>query len=710
MNHPTDPFLNRELSWLAFNERVMAEAANPEVPLLERLFFLSITASNLDEFFMVRVGGVKLMQAADIHDADPAGYTPTALAAAINQQVRLLLTHMEKVYREQLVPDMTAAGLRQRSVADLTPAQLASVETLFDNRIFPLLTPQAMRPGRTCPLLQNLSLYLLVILAPEKRKRTPRYALLPIPRKLPRFLPVSNTDSGKTDFVLVEDVIAHHIAALFSGISVRECVAFRTTRNADIHVDESYAQNLARAMHRVLRRRKTSGCVRLEVSGDASPGAVAYLQRIFAVAPDDTYQLNMPLQTNDFLDWHGQEGLTHLQYADWPPNQPADIDPGRGLFEQITTSDRLLSLPFESFDPFVRFLDEASTDPDVLAIKMVLYRTGKDSPIIDALTRAAANGKSVTALVELKARFDEENNIAWADRLERHGVQVIYGIKGLKTHAKICLVVRQEDEGIVRYVHLGTGNYNTRTAKLYTDVSLFTRNDEFGSDASAFFNTVCGYSEPQAYLKFVQAPIALQQRLVELIDFETAQRAQGRKARIQAKMNALVDPVVIAALYRASRAGVTIDLIVRGICCLRPGLPQCSENIRVISVIDRFLEHSRIFAFHHGGSKQVYISSADWMPRNLNRRIELMVPVENRKIRKRLSAILKACLADNSKAWRMQPDGTYEKVAQLSASGRTSPVRAQEKLYRQAVQDASETKAARRITFDPHLPGTAATP
>ncbi len=702
MNSDSSPLLNREISWLAFNERVMEQATDPTVPLLDRLLFLTIAASNLDEFFMVRVGGLKLIQAAGIADPDPSALAPAAQLQCMHERVRSLLTNLVRIYRESLVPALAAEGIQQTAIDNLRPSQFQALESFFLNRIFPVITPTALRPGNPHPLLDNLALCLLVVLAPEKGKRTPRFAIIPIPRQLSRFVPVTDADPGNTVFVLIEDAIAAFASTCFTGIDIRECVPFRTTRNADIHVDETYAQDLARAMHRVLRQRKTSGCVRLEISATASQTATTFLQKLLSVGTEDTFLMDAPLQLNDFQAFYQHDAYKRLRYENWPPRQPADIDPARPMFEQITAQDLLLSLPFETFDPFIRFMEEAAADPNVLAIKMVLYRSGKNSPVVEALAKAAASGKSVTVLVELKARFDEENNIAWAERLERSGVQVIYGIKGLKTHAKICMVVRQEAEGIVRYVHIGTGNYNVKTARLYTDVSIFSRNDELGIDASSFFNTVCGYSEPQNYLKFVQAPIDLQQRIVELIDFETAQQAQGRKSQILAKMNALVDPTVIAALYRASQAGVDIQLVVRGTCCLRPGVPGLSETIRVVSIIDRFLEHSRIFFFHHGGGKQLFIASADWMPRNLIRRIELMVPIENRNAHKRLLRILKVCLSDNTNAWLMQPDGTYRRMSETASTGKR--IRAQEILYQEATLAATQSKAARRIKFEPHLP------
>lgn len=699
MKNKEQRFLNRELSWLEFNQRVLDEAADPSVPLLERLLFLTITASNLDEFFMVRVGGLKLLKEAGVEERDLAQMTPAEQLSAIRQRVRNMLEHMRHLYQNEIAPELAAAGIRLKRMAELDSTQVDALQSVFKHHIFPALSPAAIRTGHRLPLLSNLGLYVLAKLAPEPRKRKPRYALIPIPRNLQRFIPVPENNDGNA-YILLEDMISTFATSFFHGIDVIECTTLRTTRNADIHVDETYGADFARAMKRVIRQRRTSGCVRLEIAAGASESTIAFLHSILDVADEDVFISAVPLQLGDFTSFYGSETHRHLRYESWPPRQPAEIDPGKSLFPQIAAGDIMLSLPYETFDPLIRLIDEAADDPDVLAIKMVLYRTSANSPIVAALQRAASNGKSVTALIELKARFDEANNIAWAERMEHNGVQVIYGIKGLKTHAKICMIVRREAEGIVRYLHLGTGNYNAKTAKLYTDVGLLTRNDELGIDASAFFNTVCGYSEPRPYLKLVQAPIDLRERVIELIDAETAQAEQGNKAQIIAKMNALVDPLVIEALYRASQAGVQIDLIVRGVCCLRPGLPGLSENIRVISIIDRLLEHSRIFYFRHGGGRQVYIASADWMPRNLSRRIELMTPVEDRKCNKKLRNILKACLADTAKARIMQPDGSYIRATPAGQTG----TRSQEKLYTEACNAAKLNTQGRRKQFEPHLP------
>ncbi len=695
----TARFINRELSWLEFNQRVLEEAADPAVPLLERVNFLAIAASNLDEFFMVRIGGLKLMREAGITAPDPAGMRPAEQLVAAQQRAGRMIADIASRYRTTIGPAMaTEAGLRAVKANTLTPAQRQALETVFRNQIFPALTPTAIHDGHPFPLLNNLTLYLLVMLAPAPRKRIVRFALIPIPASLPRFVPLPDTNARQT-FLLIEDVIATFADSFFPGQILLECTAVRTTRNADVHVDETYAADLAHAMRTVLRRRKTSGCVRLETAANASAEVIDWLKTHLAIADTDVIRVDAPLQIQDLRCFYNQDGLDHLRYPAWPPQQNPLLDPTRRMFDIITNRDVIHSVPYERFDPVIRLIEEAANDPDVLAIKQVLYRTSSESPIIEALRLAARRGKAVTVLIELKARFDEANNMEWAARLERNGVQVVYGIKDLKTHAKICMIVRREVEGIVRYLHFGTGNYNPKTATLYTDVGLFTRNDDLGIDASAFFNAVCGFSEPQPQRKLAQAPIDLRERLLDLIHAETRRREQGHKAGIMAKMNALVDPEIIEALYLASCAGVRIDLIVRGVCCLRPGVPGMSENIRVVSIVDRFLEHSRIFSFYHGGSRQVFISSADWMPRNLSRRIELMIPVEDRLCRNRLIEMLNTCLADSCKGRQMQPDGTYTRHAHPSPA-----TRAQEKQYLAACRDVTVLRQAKRTKFEPHLP------
>lgn len=697
MNIPAR-FINRELSWLEFNQRVLEEAKDPSVPLLEQVNFLCIAASNLDEFFMVRVGGLKLMIQAGITDPDPAGMRPTEQLAAIHKRTVSMTADLATVYREQIAPAMAREGLRASRARNLTPTQQEALEIYFKNQLFPAITPTAVHPGNPFPLLSNLTLYVAVMLTPAPRQRTPRFAFIRVPACLPRFIPVPAEEDSRS-FLLLEDVISTFAGAFFPGQTVLECVPVRATRNADVHVDETYAVDLAHAMRKVLRQRKTSGCVRLEMADGASAELTSWLKSKLDLEDGDIFNIDAPLLLPDLRAFYDRDGLNHLRYTPWIPQQNPQLDPTRRMVDLIAAGDILHSLPYERFDPVVRLIEEAADDPDVLAIKQILYRTNVDSPIIEALRRAAIKGKAVTAIIELKARFDEANNIEWASRLERNGVQVIYGIKELKTHAKICMIVRREAEGIVRYLHFGTGNYNLKTARLYTDVGLFTRNDDLGVDASGFFNAVCGYSEPLPRLKLAQAPIDLRERLIELIDAETVRCEQGHKARIIAKMNALVDPEIIEALYRASQAGVRIDLVVRGVCCLRPGVPGLSENIHVISIVDRLLEHSRIFFFHHGGAKQVFISSADWMPRNLSRRIELMIPVDDRKCRQKLIDILRVCISDSCKGRHMMPDGTYTRKA-----ARDPRARSQERLFNDACQTVQALRQFKRTKFEPHLP------
>ncbi|HAS83662.1 MAG TPA: polyphosphate kinase 1, partial [Verrucomicrobia bacterium] len=524
-------FLNRELSWLEFNQKVLDEAIDPSVPLLEQINFLAIATANLDEFFMVRVGGLKLMVQAGITDPDPAGLRPVEQLAAIHERTVRMTADIAETYRERIAPAMAREGLQTTAVDALSDKSRTALDAYFRNQLFPAITPAAVRPDNPFPLLASGALYMAVMLAPEGRKRAPRFAFIPLPSCLPRFIPVPEAET-RLSFLILEDVIASHVAAFFPGQEILACSAIRATRNADVHVDETYAADLAHAMRTVLRRRKTSGCLRLEMAAGCPSDLADWLKAKLSVEESDVFRVDAPLRLQDLRAFYNREGLDHLRYAPWIPQQNPQLDPTRKMFDLIAAGDIILSLPFERFDPVVRMIEEAADDPDVLAIKQVLYRTNTGSPIIEALRRAALNGKSVTALIELKARFDEARNIEWAERLERNGVQVIYGIKDLKTHAKICMIVRREAEGVVRYLHLATGNYNVSTSRLYTDVGLFTRNDEIGLDASGFFNAVCGYSEPQPHRRLSQAPIDLRERLLELISAETAQRAQGHKARI----------------------------------------------------------------------------------------------------------------------------------------------------------------------------------
>lgn len=694
----TQRTINREISWLEFNQRVLNEARDQDVPLLDRANFLSIVSSNLDEFYMVRVGGLKLIMEAGVTDPDPAGMRPDQQLKAIRKRIASLNNDISQAYHEEIAPALRDAGMNVIRPDVLSESQRRELETLFRNSLYPVVTPSALHPAKPFPLLSSLKLYLLLKLAPAPPKRKPRYALLPMPSSLPRFIPFKS-DETKVDFLLLESIMEHYATMFFPGHRLLECVTLRLTRNADIHVDETYAPDLAKAMLEVLHQRKTSACVRLEIEGDASPDLMEWIRQQLDVDEKDIQIADCPLQLSDWRFFHGIEKKSSLKEPSWTPRHSPAFPASQSVFDSISKGDVMLTLPFESFDPVCRFIEEAADDPHVLAIKIVLYRIGQNNPIVDALCRAAINNKAVTTLIELKARFDEENNIAWAKRLECAGVQVVYGIQDLKTHAKVAMVVRQETEGIVRYLYFSTGNFNATTARLYTDVGFFTRQDELGIDTSAFFNAVCGYSEPRPYQKLIQAPFDMRERLIEMLDAESAVASKRGKARVIAKMNSLVDPDIIEALYRASSAGVTIDLIVRGICCLRPGVEGLSENIRVFSIVDRFLEHSRIFYFHRGGAQNVYIASADWMPRNLGRRIELMVPIEDRRCKQRLIDLLKANLDDRWKSSVMQPDGTYQRRTRRERSSRS-----QERSYQAVNTRLEQDRRMRRTQLKPHLP------
>ena len=701
MDKTPDRFVNRELSWLEFNQRVLDEAASEDVPLMDRLFFLTITGSNLDEFFMVRVGGLELLREANSRTRDPAGLTATQQLTAIARRVGAMVAGQYALYNNELLPALARAGLGITTPDAFSAAERARMQSAFTDEIAPVLTPMHVEAGPSFPLLRNLELYVAVQLEPDETDDAPHaYAVVRVGTGLNRLWPARETPSDRL-FVLLEDLVILHLDTLFPGRRVLAAAPFRVTRNADMQIEEDFAEDLSQEMARVLKQRRTSACVRLEIGGRAPASLVDFLSGALDMRREGVHLINGPIDLTGLRPLAAVEERAALHYPAWPPQATADLDPKADLFEQIARHDILVSHPFESFDPVLRLVKDAAEDPDVLAIKQILYRTSPDSPIIRALRRAAESGKYVTAVVELKARFDEARNIAWARELAGAGVQVVYGVRHLKTHGKICLVVRREREGIVRYVHFGTGNYNDTTARLYTDVGLLTRDAELGADASAFFNAICGRSEPRPYTWLAQSPLGLRDHLLELVVDETTRKRKGHRARIRAKMNSLADPALIDALYAASQAGVDIELNVRGICCLRPGVPGLSENIRVISIVDRFLEHSRIFVFYHGGANLTYISSADWMPRNLDRRVELLVPVRDKDCKRKLKNILDACFADNTKARRIRPDGTYEP---LRPEGRRRAVRSQELLYQQACAAWKQARRERLTSFEPHRP------
>ena len=693
------PYLNRELSWLEFNQRVLNEALRDDLPLLERMKFLAITASNLDEFFQVRIGGLLAMKRGGMKKPDASGLTPTRNLAVLRERILRMTKDQYALFNEALVPALRKAGIRLFAPADLTNAQSTQLAATFEDLVFPLLTPLAVDPGEAPPVVPALHLIVACRLVDPETKAT-RHALIPIPETLGRRVPVADDESGHA-FLLIEDLVATHAARLFSGENVTATTTFRVTRNGDIAVREEDTSDLADEMEDVLTARRFADTVRLEMRSDAPRDLAQMIREVSSAGTQETYRLDGPPGLASFMELAFLPDFDHLRDADWPGQTSPRISPGASMFETIAEGDLLLHHPYESFEPVLRLLEEAATDPDVVAIKQVLYRTAKKSRIIDALIRAAENGKHVTALVELKARFDEARNLDRADELQRAGAQIVYGVKGLKTHAKICMIIRRESGHLRRYVHLGTGNYNETTSRLYTDISYLTCKPDYGNDASLFFNAVSGRSKLLRFQRLIPAPTAMKPMLLDLITGEAERAKQGLPARITAKVNSLQDPDIIDALYKASRAGVEIKLNVRGICCLKPGDPKYSKNIEVVSIIDRFLEHARLFHFHQGGDSKVYIASADWMTRNLEKRVELMIPIEEPALKRRLVRTLDAFFQDNIQASLLLPDGTSQRI--IRAKGR-KPFRAQEQFYQQAKKAAKAREHERAMTFEPHVP------
>jgi polyphosphate kinase len=671
-------FLNRELSWLAFNDRVLGDAKDTSLPPYERLKFLSIVSANLDEFFMVRVAGLKQQILGGVAERTADGMRPSEQFEAISAAAHVAVDEQYRVFREELMPLLAAQGIVISSADKLSPEQQAVARAYFLSSVFPALTPLAVDPGHPFPHLRNKSLNLAVILRREgKRRRRPEretsFAVVQVPSVLRRLVPLPSS-TGRC-FILLEDLIAAHVGDLFPGFAVAQKTGFRVLRNWDLTLDEEESEDLLSTIQEELRRRDRGAAVRLEIDANASPELEQSLSAALRLGPADVYRIRGPVQLADLMALSDIDLRPEMQVEPFTPVVPQAIRDADSMFALIGTKDVLLHHPYEAFDPVVRFIEEAAEDPNVLAIKQTLYRISGDSPIARALTRAVDNGKQVAVLVELKARLDEANNIAWARQMEQNGVHVVYGLIGLKTHVKVALVVRREGNGIRRYVHLGTGNYNTLTARQYTDVSMFTARQEIADDASALFNMLTGYSVPPTWKRLAVAPFGLQARVIELIEREADRARKAEPARIVAKMNSLVDPSVIRALYAASQAGVQIDLLVRGICCLRPGVPGVSENIRVVSIVDRFLEHSRIFSFGSPDRAEVYLSSADWMPRNFQRRVEVMFPVEDPALRARvLEEILGLGLRDNVKARRLLPDGRYTRVEETGPSVRSQAI------------------------------------
>ncbi len=661
-------YFNREISWLAFNRRVLEEALDPAWPLLERVKFLAIFHSNLDEFFMIRVSGLHEQLEAAVTERSADGLSAPEQLRMIREIVLKDAGLAMKTLTGDLQPRLAEAGVRILAWEDIEPERRKELAAYFDAVVFPVLTPLAFDPAHPFPFVSNLSLSLAVELSEKKEKR-PAFARVKVPPSLSRFVPIPGAPGKTLEFVLLEKVVEANLDRLFPGMEILGASAFRVTRDADIEIREDEAGDLLRSMADNLRRRRFGAAIRLEVEERCPDNVRELLRTQLELGAEDVYSVEGPLGAADLLSVLKLD-LPALKDAPYMPASRGIFSAPENLFETIRKGDILLHQPYDSFDPVLRFLEDAAVDPDVLAIKMTLYRAGSDSPIVAALARAAENGKQVAVLVELKARFDEENNIQWARSLERAGVHVAYGVEGLKTHAKIALVVRREGAAMRRYVHLGTGNYNVATARVYTDIGLFTARADFGHDASELFNFLTGFSKKTKYRRLAVAPFALHDRVVALIDREAEKARQGKPSAIIAKMNALVDPSVIRALYRASRAGVSIDLAVRGICCLRPGVPGVSEGIRVSSVVGRFLEHSRVFSFGVGDEEEIYISSADWMPRNFYRRVELMTPILDEKAKEKIrQEVLDPIRADNTRARDLQSDGTY--VRRHPAPGET---------------------------------------
>jgi polyphosphate kinase len=667
-------FINRELSWLEFNQRVLDEASNPETPLLERLKFFCITSSNLDEFFEVRVAGVKQQIESDVVERTVDGLTATETFRAISPRVRQMVDEQYSLWRKQLVPALANAGIRFLKIEDLKGGDREWIDKYYHSEVLPVLTPLAIDPAHPFPQLLNKSLNIILQLEKKEGRKTLRYqAIVQIPRNLPRLSRLPRQDS-RMDYVFLGDLIKAHLSDLFPGTKIRGHWRFRVTRNSELYVEEEEAANLLKAVETELHNRRKGEAVRLEVEKGCPQVVQRALRNTLRLSDDDIYVIDGPMSPGGLMRVCEGDHSPELRDPPFLPPTSAMLRGREDLFAAIRERDILLHHPYESFNSVVGFLEQAARDPRVLAIKQTLYRTGGDMRIIGALMNAVKQDKQVTAVVELRARFDEANNIQWARQLEENGVHVVYGLVGYKIHAKASLVVRRDDDGIRRYVHLATGNYNPSTARLYTDLGLMTCRPEFGEDVTNLFNLLTGICQYQGSKKLLIAPFDLQKRILELIERETDHARQGLPARIIAKINSLVDAPVIAALYRASQAGVNIDLVVRGICCLRPGLPGVSENITVRSVVDRYLEHPRILYFENACRPEVFLSSSDWMPRNFYRRIETAFPIEDGVLRERIiSEILETCLADNTKARHLQADGTYRlhKPASKTAARRS---------------------------------------
>ncbi len=702
---------NRELSWLKFERRVLNEALVKELPILERLKFVGITSSNLDEFFMVRVASLKDMEHAGYTKPDIAGMTPTEQLIAINEKTRELVDFEYSTFNRSLTPLLKESGIiLYEKYEDLNENQLKYIDSFFMSQVYPVLTPMAFDASRPFPLIRNKSLNIAALI--EKKADTVgvgtktgnddvEFATVQVPSVLPRFVSLPSDDKNRDCFILLEQIIERNMDKLFLNYNVVAASPYRIMRNADFNIDEEGAEDLLIEIEKQIKSRQWGEVIRLEVESSVNKKLLAILKKNLGVNEIDIYKIKGPIDLTFLMKLYGIEGHSNLRSPKFIPQENPRLRPGEKIFDEIKRGDILLHHPYQTFDPVVDFIAQAAFDPQVLAIKQTLYRVSGNSPIITSLARAAENGKQVTVLVELKARFDEENNIIWAKKLEKAGCHVIYGLVGLKTHCKIALVVRREEDGIKRYVHLGTGNYNDSTAKLYTDCGILTCRESYGEDATAVFNMLSGYSEPASWNKLVVAPLWLRDTFIRLIDREIRHARDGKEAHIIAKMNSLCDKEIIEKLYEASNAGVKIELIIRGICCLRTGIEGVSENIYVTSIVGAYLEHARIFYFYNSGREDIYMGSADWMPRNLDRRVEIIFPVEDEILKKQVKHILDVQLADNLKAYEMTDDGNYVRIRPLRGK---KPASAQETFCREAKRNNEpEVDFARRRTFTPIL-------
>ncbi|CAN5209288.1 polyphosphate kinase 1 [soil metagenome] len=689
-----DLYLNRELSWLEFNRRVLAQATDSDVPPLERVRFVAIFHANLDEFFQIRVSGLKRQVAAGVTRRTADGRTPAEQLDAIAKRLGPMVAAAQDCVHDQLLPLLARNGVALHSVRDLEGADREHVDRYFDDEVFPVLTPLAVDPGHPFPYISNLSLSLAVTVE-DRKTGEEHFARLKVPGVLPRFVPLPDGHR----FVTLEELINSHLEQLFPGMTVREAFAFRVTRNTDLDLEEEEAEDLLMAIEQELRRRRFGAVVRLEASVNMSERMLRLLQEELDVGDSDTYRVQGMLGAGDLAQLVHLD-LPGLRYEPWHPIPHPRMAPGGDVFAEIRRGDILVHHPYDSFQHTVeRFITAAADDSQVLAIKQTLYRTSGDSPIVQSLIRAAERGKQVVALVELKARFDEEANIVWARALEKVGVHVVYGLVGLKTHSKTSLVVRREPDGLRRYAHIGTGNYNPRTARMYTDLGLFTCDEAIGADLTDLFNYLTGYARQDTYRSLLVAPVSLRERIRELIQREIELHSQDRRGVIRLKLNALVDSELIADLYRASRAGVQVDLIVRGICGLRPGIPGISDRIRAVSVVGRFLEHSRVMQF---GPDELWIGSADWMPRNIERRVEAMAPVRDPALREELRAVLDLMMADNVQGWSLTADGSWTR--RFPGDGE-QPISSQEWLMEHSRSRAAEASALAEPTEQPTTPG-----